>query len=132
MIRLACLAFAVAAGPALAQQAVPAPEYFVTTVMETSTAQILAVNCSTLSVNPAEMAKRTDSVLQRLTEDGFEQETLVDQMQDPTEAIAALQDAFVARHGLRDGADQATVCAAGKVEIAEGTGIGALLLEVDG
>ncbi|UWQ17810.1 DUF5333 domain-containing protein [Jannaschia sp. M317] len=122
----------VLSGPAVAETLRPAPAYFVTGAMETSTAQILAVNCPTLSVDLGGMARRTDDVLRQLTEDGFTPETLATRMEDPAEAIALLQEAFVTRHGLTDGAPQAAVCAAGQREIAEETPIGALLLEVEG
>ncbi|WP_371157740.1 DUF5333 family protein [Jannaschia sp. 2305UL9-9] len=119
------------ATPAVSQ-GVPAPEYFVATAMQTSTAQILAVNCATLSIDPGAMALLTDRTLRQLSEDGFSPETLAEQMEDPSEAIAVLQDAFVARHDLAEDVDEAKICAAGRSEISEATPIGALLLEVEG
>ena len=130
--RTAVLAALALALPAVAQDRVPAPRYFVETAMETSTAQVLAVNCPTLSIDPVAMARRSEVALKRLTDDGFTPENLMERMEDPSAEIAVLQDAFVAKHGLSDGADQNTVCAAGKAEIAEGSAIGALLLEVEG
>ena len=118
------------ATPALAEGQIVAPDYFVTTVMETSTAQQVAVSCPILSINPALMADRSEAALARLAEDGFTPDTLETQMANPADAIAVLQDAFMAKHDLGADGSQAAVCAAGKAEIADGTGIGALLLEV--
>lgn len=120
-----------AAGAAAAQASRPAPDYFVTGAFETSTAQILALSCPSLSVDLGAMARRSGEVLDRLTADGFTPRTLESDMSDPAPAIAALQDAFRTRRGLPDGASEAEVCAAGAAEIAEGTGIGALLLELE-
>ena len=128
-MRLAILFLA--ATPAMAQDTVPAPEYFVTSAMATSTAQIVAVNCGTLSVNPAAMTQSTDATLAALAEDGFTPENLTTRMQDPGDRIAVLQQAFMEKHGLTGGATETTVCAAGRREITEGTEIGALLLEVE-
>ncbi|GIT92916.1 hypothetical protein JANAI62_33740 [Jannaschia pagri] len=120
------------ATPVAAEDLRPAPEYFVTAAMETSTAQILAVNCSTLSVDLGAMARRSEATLVRLTEDGFTPQALAEGMEDPSDAIAVLQQAFLSKHGLSDGAAESVVCDAGLAEIAEETGIGALLLEVEG
>ena len=51
-------------------------------------------------------------------------------MQDPSADVAVLQDAFVAKHNLRGTVTEDQICAAGLIEIAEGTGIGELLLGV--
>ncbi|CTQ49634.1 DUF5333 family protein [Jannaschia donghaensis] len=130
MIRLAALVLI--AAPAAAQDRRPAPEIFVTSAMATSTAQILAVNCPVLSINPGAMRTETDRVLDALDADGFTPETMTDAMEDPSDRIAVLQDAFLAKHDLADGATSDAVCAAGLREISEGTAIGALLLEVEG
>lgn len=129
MIRAAAISCCLAA-PAFAAEKVPAPAYFVTSVMETSTAQMLAVRCSTLSIHLGKAAMRSERVLVQLTQDGFEPANLEDQMQDPSAEVAVLQDAFVAKHDLRGTVTEADICAAGQVEIAEGTGIGELLLGV--
>lgn len=130
MIRIAALALI--ASPAFAQEAVPAPEFFIVSAMATSTAQILAVNCPTLSINPGAMTAEASGVLERLEQAGFTAENLVERMEDPADRIAVLQDAFLAKHDLSGGASSETVCAAGLREISEGTVIGALLLEVEG
>lgn len=130
MIRVAALLLL--AAPAFAQEQVPAPEFFVTSAMATSTAQILAVNCPTLSVDPGAMSAETSGVLERLERAGFTPENLVTRMEDPADRIAVLQDAFLAKHDLADGADVDAVCGAGLREISEGSVIGALLLEVEG
>lgn len=118
------------AAPAAAQELRPAPDYFVETAMETSTANILAVNCPRLSINLGVVAQRSAATLDRLTAEGFTPRILAEEMEDPTEAIAVLQDAFTARHGLTDGAPEADVCAAGLAEMEAETGIGTLLVEV--
>lgn len=118
--------------PAWAEDPRPSPQYFVDTAFETSTAQALALSCATLSVDLGAMARRTEGTLQQLTDDGFTPDNLSARMADPTDAIAALQTAFMAKHGLADGAPETAVCAAGRAEIAEGTPVGALLLEVEG
>ena len=129
MIR-ASLLLCCLATPAFAAEKVPAPTYFVSTVMETSTAQMLAVRCSTLSIHLGKAALRSESVLVQLTKDGFEPSNLEDQMQDPSADVAVLQNAFVAKHNLRGTVTEDQICAAGQIEIAEGTGIGELLLGV--
>ncbi|SFJ28536.1 DUF5333 family protein [Jannaschia pohangensis] len=129
-MRRGLIALACVASPALAQDQVPPPDYFVTSAMETSTAQILAVNCATISINPGAMSRASEIVLDQLEQDGFTPENLVTRMADPSDAIGALQDAFLSKHGLADGATEDLVCAAAAREIEEGTGIGALLLEV--
>lgn len=115
--------------PALADR-VPAPDYFVASAFATSTAQALAVSCSTLSIDPVAMARHTDEVLAALDADGFTQDNLAERMADPSQAIGLLQAAFLDRHALADGAAEDAVCAAGLREIAESTALGGLLTEV--
>lgn len=137
---LVCLVMAFVAGTAVAQQSealesddatIPAPDYFITAAMTTTTAQILAQSCTTLSINPVAMMQSTDGTLDALSEDGFTAENLATRMQDPSDQIAVLQRAFLEKHGLSDGATEDVVCAAGLQEIIEGTDIGALLVEVE-
>ena len=118
-----------AAAPAMAEP-IPAPDYFVEAAFLTSTAQVLALNCASLSVDPVVMARLTEDAMTRLTEDGFTPENLADRMADPSAAIAKRQTEFTTTHGLSDGAPEAAVCAAGRAEIAEDTPLGKLLLEV--
>ncbi|UWQ22835.1 DUF5333 domain-containing protein [Jannaschia sp. W003] len=125
---IGALALILAAAPAHAAE--PAPGYFVDAVFETTTAQALARGCAALSVDPIAAARVTEDVLGRLTADGFTPETLAERMDDPADAIAERQAAFLARHELADGAPEAAVCAAGRAEIAEATPLGALLVEV--
>lgn len=129
MIRAAVILCCLAT-PAFAADKVPAPEYFVITVMENSTAQMLAVRCPTLSIHLGKAALRSESVLVQLTKDGFEPSNLEDQMEDPSAAVAVLQDAFVDKHDLRGTVTEAQICAVGQIEIAEGTGVGELLLGI--
>ena len=118
--------------PAGAQELRPVPDYFVETAMWTSTANILAVICNGLSIDLPAAARLSQETLDRLTEDGFTPRLLAEEMEDPADAIEVLQSAFLAKHDLARGASEAEGCAAGRREIAEGTEIGALLLEVEG
>jgi hypothetical protein len=119
-----------AATPVFAQDKVPAPEYFVDTVMATSTAQMLAVSCPTLSVDIARASLLSEGILARLAEDGFEPDTIEARMQDPSAAVGALQEAFVAKHALVGQVTAERLCEVGRMEMAEGTGIGTLLMGV--
>ncbi|MEM9795122.1 MAG: DUF5333 family protein [Pseudomonadota bacterium] len=123
------LALVLLSGLAIAQDE-PVPDYFVIAVFDVSTAQTLARSCATLSVDPVLAARQTEAVLAQLTEDGYTPENIQARMADPSEAIGRLQRDFMDRHGLSTGAAEEAVCAAGQKEIAEGTGVGALLLEV--
>ncbi|MEM8823933.1 MAG: DUF5333 family protein [Pseudomonadota bacterium] len=129
MIRIA-FAVVTLATPAAADQ-LPPPDYFVTSAFATSTAQAIAVSCSTLSINPVAMSQYTDAVLAALEADGFTQDNLAERMADPSDAIAVLQSDFLERHDLADGASEDRVCAAGRLEIEDGTELGALLTEVE-
>jgi hypothetical protein len=119
------------AAPTSAQEARPAPDYFVEAAMATSTANALAIGCPTLSIDPALAVEVTSTAIERLRRDGFDPRALADEMRDPSAEIAALQDAFRAKHRLADGAPEDAICAAGLAEIAEGTGVGVLLVEVE-
>ena len=121
---LACLAT-----PVLAQER-PAPDYFLDAVLAMDTSQRLAVSCPAVSVNPAAAAKYSQDVLDRLTADGFDLSVPGMGMESAEAPLAARQQAFMAKHGLSDGAAQDVVCAAARAEIAEGTQIGQLLIEV--
>ncbi|MCR9125389.1 MAG: DUF5333 domain-containing protein [Rhodobacteraceae bacterium] len=130
MIRAACITAAalVAALPAAASDRV-APDYFVIAVMETTTAQQLALACPRISINPVTISAASGIVLERLTADGFDPALDDLGMADPSAAIAVHQDAFMDKHALR-GADQGAVCASALAEMAEGTTIGSYLMEV--
>lgn len=125
-------ALVLSAGQAGAQDRVDPPGYFVEAVFATTTAQIVARVCGGLSVDPVAVARVTEDVLDRLTADGFTPENLATRMQDPAPAIATLQDDFLARHALADGAPEAQVCDAGREEIAAQSAIGNLLVEAAG
>lgn len=116
---------------AQAQEKFPAPDYFITSVMATTTAQQIGLSCRRLSVNPQAMALLSEETLAALEADGFTAENIETRMEDPVEEITALQQDFLTRHGLTTGPTEATVCAAGLQEIAEESEIGGLLLEVD-
>ena len=124
-------ALALAAGPVWAD-GTAAPDYFVAAAFASSTAQAVARSCPDLSVDPVVAARETEAVLARLEADGFTPETIATEMADPTQAIAALQDGFRARHDLADGAPPAAVCAAGRAEIAGGTDVGRMLIDLGG
>ncbi|MBM2576196.1 hypothetical protein JQC91_07750 [Jannaschia sp. Os4] len=126
------VALLLCATPAMAQEPAPSPDYFVEGVVASAAAQAVALACPTLSVDLGAAARLSEDVLARLTADGFDPQNLLARMEDPQPAIAALQDAFLARHGLAEGAPSEVACAAGRTELEEGSAIGALLLEVDG
>jgi hypothetical protein len=107
----------------------PAPEYYLEALIDTTTAQQLALSCPTLSVDLAAMAEASGVVINRLEVDGFTMTAEQTGMTDSADALAARQDAFVAKHGL-DTPSPDLVCAAGKAEIAEGTKMGSFLIEV--
>ncbi|MEM7488733.1 MAG: DUF5333 family protein [Pseudomonadota bacterium] len=128
--RLSVLALCMAVAAPAAADPLPAPDYFVASAFETSTAQAIALSCSNLSVDPAAVARHSDDVMTALAADGFTAENVSERMADPSGAIATLQAAFLARHDLAEGAPEEAVCAAGRREMAEGSALGALLTEV--
>lgn len=121
---------ALLAAPAAAET-VPAPAYFAEGVFASSTAEALARACPTLTMDPIRAARMSEEVLRRLARDGFDPANLLTRMDDPAPAIAALQDAFLARHGLADDTSPRAACAAGHATMEEGTPVGALLREVE-
>lgn len=129
MIRVGLIVLCLAT-PLRADDLRPVPDYFVDTVFLTSTAQTIARACSTLSLDPAATTRLTETVLARLEADGYTSDVIATGMDDPGPAIAALQEAFLAKHDLADGAPEPQVCAAGRAEIAGDTPLGHLMLEV--
>ncbi len=129
MIRASLITSVALATPAWAELR-PAPEYFLDVIVATSTAQELARACPTVSIDPVVVGNASGAVLSQLEEDGFD--VLADDlgMEDTGPGIQQRQDAFVAKHGLADRADAETVCAAARLEMAEGTQIGTYLVEV--
>ena len=107
----------------------PAPDYYLAALINTTTAQQLALSCPTLSVDLAAMADASGVVINKLEADGFTMTAEQTGMTDSADALAARQDAFVAKHGLTTPSLE-LVCAAGKAEIAEGTTMGSFLIEV--
>lgn len=107
----------------------PAPDYYLEALINTTTAQQLALSCPTLSVDLAVMADASGVVINRLEADGFTMTAEQTGMSASTDALAARQQVFVTKHGL-DTPTPALVCAAGKAEIAEGTVMGSFLIEV--
>ena len=109
----------------------PAPDYFVQTVVATTTAQQIARSCRTLSLNLATVQPATTALLQRLDSDGFDISRADAGMEEPTDRFTALQEAFLVKHGLSEGIGEDEVCAAGRAEIDEGTEIGTYLTVVE-
>ncbi|MEP3920988.1 DUF5333 family protein [Ascidiaceihabitans sp.] len=109
----------------------PAPDYYLDALIDTTTAQQLALSCPTLSVNLPRVAQATGDVIARLEEDGFTMTAEQTGMEDATDALASRQDAFVTKYGLQNPSADA-VCAAGRAEIQEGTVMGSYLIEVSG
>lgn len=121
--------------PAAAQETdarVPPPEGYIETTVDLMAAQALARACPTLSVNPIAAQRRSEEVVERLTEAGIDADNISTRMEDPTEAIVAGRDAFLERTGLADGAPPEAACAAGQGEVEAGTGVGGLLVELGG
>ena len=98
--------------------------------MATSTAQQLARACPEISIDPDVVSRASGEILVRLEEDGFDTSTGELGMEDASADILARQEAFLAKHDLADGASPELVCAAARVEMAEGTQIGGYLVEV--
>ncbi len=111
----------------------PAPDYFIETIVATTTAQNVAMACPTLSFELLLASRVSGEVMALLAEAGFEASNLEQTMEDPSEEIRAQQSAFLEKHGLqRDGAAFEDVCAAGMKEIEDGTRIGSFLVEITG
>ena len=107
----------------------PAPAYYLEALIDTTTAQQLALSCPSLSVDLAVMAEATGVVINRLEADGFTMTAEQTGMLSSEDALTARQQVFVAKHGLETPTPD-LVCAAGKAEIAEGTVMGSFLIEV--
>lgn len=129
MIRAAIIACALCATPAWADLR-PAPGYFLDAIVATSTAQQLALSCPEVSIDPVIIGKASGAVLTQLEADGFDVNAADMGMLDASADIQARQEAFVAKHGLAEGASTEAVCAAARAEMADGTDIGTYLVEV--
>lgn len=127
-ITYGCLVALTSAVSAAAQDR-PAPDYYLDALINTTIAQQLALACPTLSVNLPRMADAAGAVIARLEEDGFDMTAENTGMADATQELAAMQDAFVVRHGL-EAPDQKAVCAAGVAEISAKSVMGSYLIEV--
>ncbi len=133
LIRLVTIAV-FAAGAATAQSAEeadlrPAPDWFVAAVVNLTTAEQLVRSCPSLSLDGQAAQAHTAEVLARLDAEGFDTSRPDGGMAPSREAFVELQAAFVARHGLEGDVTEEMVCAAGRAEIADGTGIGGFLTE---
>ncbi len=129
MIRATVISCALCASPAWAELR-PAPGYFLDAIVATSTAQQLALSCPGVSIDPVAVSRGTDDVLIRLETDGFDVNSDDMGMLDASTEIQERQDAFLTKHALSNGAEADDVCAAARVEMAEGTQIGTYLMEV--
>lgn len=127
-ITLASAALTLAGSSAFAADR-PAPAYFLDTVMAVSTAQQLALSCPSISVNVVVISNASGKVMSQLDTDGFDTSSETLGMLDTSDAFAARQAAFMARHDL-EGANGDAVCAAARREITEKTVIGTYLMEV--
>ena len=76
------------------------------------------------------IGKASGAVLTQLEADGFDVNAADMGMLDASADIQARQEAFVAKHGLAEGASTEAVCAAARAEMADGTDIGTYLVEV--
>lgn len=130
---LGLIAAGVFASSAAAQEAAeprPAPEYFVASVVASTTAQALAQACPTISLDPPRLQAMTTSILQQLESDGFDVTRPDAGMLPTAEAFETRQQAFLQKHGLDTDPTPENACAAALAEIAEGSEIGGLLVEV--
>jgi len=118
--------------PAATQELRPAPEYYVDAIVAVTAAQSLARSCSTVSVDPVRMSRESERVLERLAEDGFDPSSPDPSMIDPSAEINARLVALFEGHGLASGATEAEVCAAASAELASGSAVADLLVEVQG
>ena len=126
MKSLTCIALALCVSPIVAASQ-EMPEYFLDEIVAASWAEQVAKFCPQLSVNPISAAQLSQALLERLSEDGIDLDTV--EAASDADAIAQRQAVFLEKHGLIE-PDQAAICAAGRAEIAEGSPIGAYLTEV--
>ncbi len=110
----------------------PAPDYFVEAVVASTTAQQIARACDTLSLDPPKVQNMTAEILRRLQDDGFDIERADGGMLESQEKFAAEQVKFMAKHDLQGIISSDMICAAGQIEIEEGTAIGGLLVAAPG
>lgn len=133
MIRLIPVAAVLISAPLSAEEtAMPlraAPEYFIETVFAVSVSGALARACPDLSVNPLAVTQASDGLDAKLESDGFPVADPVAAMSDAQSKMDLRRDAFMTAYPLI-GAGTDEVCAAGRVEMAAGTVLGSLLVEV--
>ena len=115
--------------PAIAQDAGrEAPAYYLDGLFALAAAENVARFCPTLSINLEATSALTTDLLAQLTEEGIAPED-IPKLAGVAEGFDARQAEFMGRHALQ-GADIETVCAAGRLEIAEATPVGALMRPV--
>lgn len=127
MTRMLSLVTVLAAVPALAETPTAAPDYYVDALFAVSTAELLVNFCGDVGLSTERLNAQAEAVLDRLSEDGFAGDQIV-HLSGVEDGVASRQDAFMARHGL-ESPTEALICAAARQEIAEGTAIGAVLVE---
>ena len=128
-MRAAFAALALCAAPAAAQEA--APRYLVEGIFASYAAQSLAVACPTLSIDPVAMRDLAQDTLGRFQAEGGTRGDERQRLEATEPEMQVLREAFLARHGLAEGAPAEEACAAGRTEMEEGSAIGALLVEVE-
>ena len=107
-----------------------APDYYIDGLFSVSTAEQFANFCPTIAFDLDRANAVVAGVLKRLSDDGITGDAILE-LTGVEDGVAALQAAFVERHGL-DGAAQDAVCTAARSEIAAGSTIGDILVETDG
>lgn len=129
MIRAILISLTAVAGTAQAEDLREAPEYFIETVFAVSLSGALARACPSLSVDPAAVNRASLALDEKLAADGFPADDPVSGMTGAQAKMDARQDAFMTTYPLI-GASTDEVCAAGRAEMAAGSVLGGLLVEV--
>lgn len=130
----------ISAAPATAQSAdaaepeLPeAPDWFVEGVVDLTTAQRIALSCRALDVDVEVAQAGSNAIMARLMSEGYDISREDGGMLPTREKFLARQMAFMERHEMAEGQiSEDMVCAAGRREIAEDSGIGRYLTEVGG
>lgn len=104
-----------------------APDYFIQSVFDVSTAEQLVAGCPTVSFHHEFAVTQSDLLFERLDADGLDRVTFYDNLVGVEDAVAELQTAFVATYDLAT-PTTAKVCAAAMAEIEAETILGGYLL----
>ncbi|MEL6609897.1 MAG: DUF5333 family protein [Pseudomonadota bacterium] len=125
---IAALAVTFAATFAAPARAVEAPDYFVQSIFDATTAEQLAIFCDSVDMDPEGAQAATNALLERLAGDGFDDPAVYPTFTGVEEGVSTRQDAFVARYALDDPTGD-KVCEAARAEMAAGSGISEYLKE---